>query len=243
MARSKDRVVVATVHPVEVAAGFHHSVTLLLAHDLTGPRRIANVMMRNASANICNARNSIVREFLDEETAEWLWMVDADMVFDPDTLDRLLDSAHHVSAPVVGALCYGVHEGRLFPTMYAVDYHDRETQTGPYVVRYRTFDETGKFRVDATGAACLLVHRSVLEAIRDKGFNDTYRWFQETSLNGESVGEDITFCFRAGLCGFPVHVDTTIRIGHQKTYVIDHDMYLRQRHEREHSCESQPGSA
>ena len=224
MARSRDKAVLAYVHPVDIAAGFHHSLLALVLHDMTGPRRLADILTENSSANITNARNRIVARFL-ATTADWLWMIDADMVFGADTLDRLLDSAHHVSAPVVGGLCFGVHDHRLFPTLYDL----REEDGVPHMVRWERFDTgAGKVRVSATGAACLLVHRGVLEAVYDKAPSKAYPWFQETWLGDQPMGEDVTFCLRVGAAGFPVHVDLGIQIGHQKAYVADTRMYSAQ---------------
>ena len=231
MARSKDRVVVGFVHPVDVAAGFMQSLLMLTAHDMTSSQRIADIQMENASANISNARNKIARDFLQRGKAEWLWMVDADMTFGPDTLDRLLDSAHDASHPIVGGLCFGIHDHRLFPTLYGFETDD---DGRPYTVRFNTYPDHGKLQVHATGAACLLIHRKVLQAIADateagaKFTNRAYPWFQETEMGGQPVGEDVTFCLRAGVLGFPVHVDCDIRIGHQKTVILTHDMYVDQ---------------
>jgi len=231
MARSRDRVVVAFVHPVEVAVGFMHSFQRLVLHDMTGPRRLVGVEQRNASANITNARNDATLAFLENYDAEWLWWVDADMVFEPDTLDRLLDSAHDASHPIVGALCYGAHHKRLFPTLYRF-VNDEDGK--PRTERFDTFPDAGKFQVHATGAACLLVHRSVIAAMHAAAaegrqmFTPAYPFFQETAMGDQQVGEDVTFCMRAGLLGYPVNVDCGIRIGHQKVTVLEHDDYVRQ---------------
>lgn len=237
MARSKDKVVVGIVHPVEVGAGFMQTIWMLSLRDQATSGRIADVIMENASANICNARNAIVRQFLDKGVGDWLWLVDADMVLEPDTLDRLLDSAHHLTHPIVGALCFGVHQHRLFPTLYAMQ---NDESGRPYTVRFGTFPATGKMQVHATGAACLLVHRRVLQAIRDhrdpetgRPFNPAYPWFQETAQETSSgwhpVGEDVTFCLRAGALGFPVYVDCGIEVGHQKAMILSSEMYHDQR--------------
>lgn len=241
MARSGDRVVIAYVHPTEVAVSFHSSLLGLALRDQAVSHRLADITSENASANITNARNTLVRRFLErEDQAPWLLFIDADMSFDPDLVDRLLDSAHDVSAPIVGALCFGVNLGRPFATLYRfVTDEDGRTRTE----RFESFPEKGKMQVHATGAACFIVHRRVLEAMTGlEGVDPAYPWFQETSLDGNPVGEDVTFFIRAGVLGFPVYVDCGIRVGHQKSYIVDAGMFLRQR-EREHSCESQPGSA
>jgi len=182
-------------------------------------------VQRYSSANISNARNGIVRQFLDDTQAEWLWMIDTDMVFEPDTLDRLIAEADPERAPIVGGLCFGIDEGELFPTLYDMRQDEGEQ---PTMVRYNTFPPNAMFQVIATGAACLLVHRRVFTKLREK-YPEPYTWFQEMSFGNQPMGEDITFCLRAGLDGFPVFVHTGVEIGHAKTSILTADMYAKQR--------------
>lgn len=231
MAKTSDRVVLGVVHPHEVGAAFFQTSLMTLLRDQAVSRRVADVILENSSANISNARNRIVRQFLDKGVGEWLWFVDADMSLDADTLDRLLRAAHEKSHPIVGALCFGIHEHRLFPTLYEMR---NDADGRPQTVRYNTFPPSGLMQVHATGAACLLVHRSVLVAIdeatdrRDPFTNPVYRWFQETALGDYPCGEDVTFCLRAGALGFPVHVDCSTPIGHQKACILTRDWYFDQ---------------
>jgi hypothetical protein len=80
--------------------------------------------------------------------------------------------------------------------------------------------------VDGTGAACLFIHRSVFERMAEE-FEKPWQWFQETTLNGNTVGEDMTFCLRARALGFPILVDTSIQFGHVKPRIIDENEYFR----------------
>lgn len=226
MARTADKVAIGYVHPTEVGAGFHHSLIGLLLRDIQTSRRVVAMYPHNSSANISNARNKIVAKFLDGP-ADWLLMVDADMVFEPDTLDRLLDVAHDKTYPIVGALAFGVHQDAIFPTLYFFE----DGPDGTVVTkRFDTFPPDSMFQIHATGAAFLLVHRSVFQTVLEKVPADpAYPWFQETSLpGGHGVGEDVTFCIRAGRAGFPVHVHTGIAVGHQKATILTLDKYLDQ---------------
>lgn len=222
------KVVIGYVHPTEVSAGFHDSVLALIMHDFNGARRIVDGggrISRYSSANISNARNGIVRMFLDEMQAEWLLMIDADMVFEPDAVDRLLDEAHPTRAPIVGGLCFGADEGQLFATLYDL----REGDDGkPQTIRYLAFPENAMMQVAGTGAAFLLMHRTVLQQMREK-FPEPFPWFQEGTLGGQPMGEDITFCMRAGVLGHPVYVHTGVEIGHAKTQILTAAMYRKQR--------------
>jgi len=92
----------------------------------TPPQVIAK---RCGSGDLVGARNEVVGYFLELD-AEWLWWVDADMGFGPETLSRLIATADKKTRPIVGALCFGLREFgedpetqaldfRCFPTLYA----------------------------------------------------------------------------------------------------------------------------
>lgn len=240
-ARGVGDVVVGYVHSVDVAVTFHASMLALQLFDHNGPKRTLRVnadctefacIAEYSSANVSTSRNKVVDRFLDEFDQEWLWMVDTDMVFEADVLEALLfnasgdkDSDHF--APIVGGLCFAVNQGKLEPTMYQL----REGEGGElYTVRYTTYPKDSMFQVSATGAACLLIHRSVLEALRAAHKGKTaYPYFQETQLGpGHAVGEDVTFCFRAIQAGFPVWVNTAVHIGHQKAFIADYKGHVAQ---------------
>jgi hypothetical protein len=238
--RWRHSVVLTYVHPTELSAYFMKSCDDLRTYDLRHGQHLAGRQSQVSSANISNARNNLTRQFLDETDAAWMWMVDADMVFPPETLELLLENADPVKAPIVGGLCFGIADGLLFPTLYDLRPKDGG---GHQMWRYDVWPENAMFQVAATGAACLLIHRSVLEAVRARGFNQTYPWWQETELGGYPCGEDMTFCLRAGMLGFPIHVDTGVPIGHHKSMVLDADMYRRQRaHQSPAPGPSQPGA-
>jgi len=220
-----DRVVIAYIHPGQTSAFFTNSLTVTLAADMSGPRRIVGVEQEWSSANVSQARNNVTATFLEKYDAEWLWWIDADMAWEHTALEALLKSAHPTTAPIVGGLCFGGSGDRLFPTIYQI----AETDDGLRVVRVGDYPLNTRVQCAATGAAFLLIHRTALEAIRDKGYNKTFPWFQETEMRGDPVGEDITFCLRAGQAGIPVHVDTSVHVGHHKSHLLTHELFQRQR--------------
>ncbi len=221
---SRETVVVGYVHPAEVSAFFHQSMLALALADSCGPRRIVNIVHEFSSANISHARNEIVRKFL-AGPGDWLLFVDSDMNFEPDLIEALLFNADPTKAPIVGGLCFGTNDGRLFPTLYTLARHGEEIVT----IRHTgEIPEATMMQVAATGAAALLIHRSVLAAVEAHGFNKTFPWFQETELSGRPCGEDFTFCLRAGQLGFPVYVNTAVEVGHHKSTVLDLATYAKQ---------------
>lgn len=223
--RKQQKVVAAYPHEPKLTAEFHISWDRLRQYDFDHNQRIAvggGHCPNGCGANLANGRNEIVHEFLDHHDADWLWMVDTDMTFEPDILDRLIESAHPTERPVMGALCFSWQGGgRACPTLYILR---DDGNTG----RIYNYPRNTRMRV-LTGAGCLLIHRSALEKIRDAEFSPAYPFFEWRHVGSRPVGEDITFCIRAEAIGIPVHVDTSIKCGHVKTLVVDESLYEAQR--------------
>lgn len=238
--RTQEKVVLSYLHPGLVHGAFMESVLDLLVYDTAFHRRIVSGGGRLASqagANLSAPRNGLIKRFLDYGQADWLWMVDSDMTFEPDILEKLLEFADPVKAPIVGGLCFGFDDkGDIQPTLFGLV----GDALHPKVIRYHEWPPDSMWQVAATGAACLLMHKSALERMRDHevvlpdgsrqvGFNTAFPWFQESAHEGSPVSEDITFCWRASLIGIPVHVNTAVHLGHIKDQVLTMEGYFVQR--------------
>ena len=106
-------VTVAYVHQNEVTYSWHHSMIEMVGWDLVNHGRImagGYIAMRCGSDGLVQARNKAVQHFLEDKPADWLFWVDTDMGFSPDTVDRLLEAADPVERPVVGGLCFSLRE-------------------------------------------------------------------------------------------------------------------------------------
>lgn len=226
---------VGFLHPGHYAACFAESLQDLLFADLTGPQRIVShdygkLGKQCGSGGIVSGRNQLAKVMCDESPAEWLFMVDSDMGFAPDTVDRLLEVAHPTDAPIVGALAfacktagkadlYGVRY-RAVPTLYT--FHEDEERIG--FVPMMDYPPDTLVPVAATGGACVLIHRTVLEGIRAK-YGDV--WFDTiTHPKGAVFSEDLSFCVRAAGIGAPMFVHTGIKTTHDKGFCfLDEELY------------------
>lgn len=191
----------------------------LLGACMEGKTRIRTVTARESGPNISTPRNMIVRDFLEDNLAPWLFMCDTDMWFPADAIDRLIAAADPVERPVMGGLCWSLVGGERFPTLYEL------TQKGPgklAFIRYKDWPEDQVMRVSATGAACLLMHRDALLAVEKAANDPAAPWFRETAVGAPLalMGEDMTFCLRCAAAGIPVHVHTGVRAGHMKTTML-----------------------
>ncbi|MDJ1137915.1 glycosyltransferase family 2 protein [Streptomyces iconiensis] len=214
-------VVISYVHPGWVQHTFMQSLFLAMDHDRRSDEPLVAGLLpvRFRPAGIADARNQAAAAFLAGD-GDWLWLVDTDMGFRPDTLPALLASADPDVRPVVGALCWGVLEEepddmggyttRVVPTL-----HGWADEAGVFT-EWEGPVPSGLVRVAGTGAACLLVHRSALER------GEAGAWFDPV-LDGAGtlVGEDLSFCLRLARSGAPVHVDTRVATTHQKSVWIN----------------------
>lgn len=227
-----DKVFLGFLHPGTVNTDFMVSVMNLWAYDAQHNRRLfdgGGIAHYQAGANLSKPRNMLAQQFM-ESKASWLLMVDADMTFQPNALDQLIQAADPVDRPIVGGLCFGLDGEGSAPTLYDIFQGENGE---PEVGRYRQWEPGSLMKVAGTGTAFLLVHRSVFEkfdAFEPKpgvtAFNKAFPYFQETEYFGKPIGEDLTFCFRAGFLNIPVYVDTSCLIGHIKTRELTLDNYL-----------------
>ncbi len=164
------------------------------------------------------ARNAILADWLDDTPYEWLLMVDADMLFTPGTVRKLYAAADPVERPVIGALCWTIVEKGKIPTMYKFD---KEEGTGRFgFTSYQDIPADEVLQVGATGAACLLLHRSAILRLEDRNPASRNLWFAELAVDGRLFGEDFSFCIRCNDAKVPVHVCTGARTGHVKSMIL-----------------------
>jgi hypothetical protein len=217
-------------------ATFMRSFLPTLAVDLGGEQRIwrgGYAFQQCTSAGVVEGRNEATRVFLEESDAEWLWFVDADMGWDADALEQLMAAAHPTKRPIVGGLCFGFGPitdridhaqaviKRPFPTIF--DLHEGDDDIG---FRPRWGYVPGELhQCAATGAAMLLVHRTVLEAMNERwpgGWWDRMRHPKAKKL----WGEDTSFCMRAGMLGIPVHVHAGVKTSHSKVVFVTESTFM-----------------
>lgn len=197
---------------------FTEAVTRLAAYE-TAKGRLVSVLRVQAGPLVEVGRNKLVEQFL-QTGADWLMMVDTDMVFDYDSVERLLRLADVDTAPVVGGLCFGVNqELGQFPTIY------KQVDGQPQV--QRTVPDHPVI-VDATGAAFLLTHRTIFETFRRDDYAPWFhrRFVPDTDVHeGGWLGEDISWCFHLTDKGVHVWVDPAVEAGHIKPVVVGTGTY------------------
>jgi hypothetical protein len=235
----------AFLEPDEVSTSFALSYRDLCVRDALFSQRIytkdkgpGELRLFTGAGQIAANRNKAVRAFLDGSQAEWLWFIDSDMSFTDTIVDDLVASADPTERPVMGGLCFAAlrpravaehplraHRFLIQPTIYG--WVDTDDEVG--VVPFLDYPRESIVECQATGAACLLIHRDVMEKVRAQyGESWFTEWTHPTGLKGKprTFSEDISFMFRLAACGIPVHVNTAIKTSHYKGYLyLDEDTF------------------
>ena len=223
-----------------VAGNYLDSMEDLIAHDLSGPRRLGGpVRVHGPSLGTIEGMNQIVEAHLATDR-QWLWLTDADMGFPPDTLDRLLFAAERNDAgtqraevrPMIGALVFkspfgaaGTGRGVMGEARPVILDWGTDEQGRQGFIGRRTYPENTVLRCGATGMACVIIHRSVHEAILERFGPTWHDPMPNPSFEGKLLGTDVSFFVRAGLCDKELYVHTGAVTNHQKTCWIGHESY------------------
>jgi hypothetical protein len=145
------------------------------------------------------ARNSIHEGFKNKSNLPLLVMLDSDVMFPPDFLERL--TGHGLpKLAVVG----GWYRDKNAEDHHPCVYDFVEDQDGIAVFRHRKEPGAGLERVDAMGAGCWIMTREVAEAVGDEPY----------SKNIAGGGEDFKFCRRLMELNIPLYVDWSINCAH-----------------------------
>ncbi len=204
---------------------------------------------------IARARNIVTHEALNSPDVTHLLWIDSDMVYGPDSLQRLL--SHDL--PFVGGLCFD--RRHPYKPVIAREFDDSwgyDKGTIGWIFDY----PPGKvISVDFTGGAFLLVKREVFERIRERevaaSFKENlpalpglaspaeYRAWQEDrdrryadalanysgwwDEHSDWGSEDLSLCWRARQAGYQIHVDTGLKIGHVGEVIVDEAFAQRNR--------------
>lgn len=205
----------AWIHGEDVRAAFMSSVFATLMSPAAP--LVGSFFDFGSGPLLSLARNACAEAFL-ESGQEWLWFVDSDTVFGPHVLRAMLTIADPVKRPILSAAIpvirgnanAGAQPGGPLDLAWAAF----ETAPGGELSMLSARVPLGQCQqVDAVGTGCLLIHRSVLEAIGDGPFN-------EESHGKHCIGEDLAFCRRATAKGFPIHVAGYVRVGHAKVVTL-----------------------
>lgn len=138
------------------------------------------------------ARNIIHKAYVEQGKADYLMMLDSDILFPPDVVGKLMRHGK----PVVG----GWYKDKVQKTPTVYDFINETDGVANF--RHRNSQGTGIERVDALGAGCLLMSREVAEALGKEPYD----------MNGG--GEDMKLSRKLMKMDIPLFVDWSVNCAH-----------------------------
>jgi hypothetical protein len=180
--------------------------------------------MELGDAMIYHARNRLAEKFLATE-ANWMLMIDDDII-PPVGRPGFTRSVCRLPATVQEQVLQRHVVHRLMghkKTLVGGAYFGRQ-QAGQLMASCLEYSSAAKAATDMVvpcdwvGTGCLLIHRSVFDAIKQK-FPDLapsqpgqpFDYFRPI---GQGIGEDISFCSRARQSGHMPHIDLGLQCYH-----------------------------
>lgn len=154
------------------------------------------------SMSVADNFNRIARAFLRTQ-AEWLFLVNDDHIWAPNTLKNLL--ARNVD------IVTGLYLARTFP--FAPVIFDRVSDLGLVYPRYLDKGEQGLVPIKAAGDGCLLIRRKVLEAVPDP-------WWELGNPEKDKCCHDVLFSKKVAEAGFQMYADLEVTSGHLGVFAI-----------------------
>lgn len=165
----------------------------------------------NPGSLIYVARNNLAMRAIQME-ADYVFWMDSDMVFPPDTLVRMMDFLENGNHTFVTGLYF-----RRVPPYSPVifDQLDLDGESCAWSEFHKLPDIP--FEVGACGFGCVLMKTEVIFDVQGKYGN----MFAPAGNNGE----DVAFCWRARDCGHHIFCDPSIICGHVGYSVVDDQFY------------------
>lgn len=162
------------------------------------------------SSLIYDSRNQLAEHAIKNEFDYMLWF-DSDMVFAPDTLEKLLADDKDIVAGL-----YFRRSAPFTPVLF-----DKLEITEEGICEFEnTIDYPDHlFQVAGCGFGCVLMKTDVLFDIAGK---EGGTWFTPIG----NIGEDCAFCIRARHYGYEIWCDPNVKLGHMGMNPVTESTYL-----------------
>lgn len=179
---------------------------------------VSNILMHNGDSLVTRARNKTAHDFLHNTKNEWLMFIDSDIIFQPSDIERLISH----NKPLIGGI-----------------YFKKKIPYSP-VANRKIREENGLFVMGEIGTGFMLIHRDVLEEIRERYPERTYKnegdeavgeyndFFGVGVVNNRYLSEDYYFCHLAKECGYEAYLDPSVVVRHvgRAVFPFDDESFL-----------------
>lgn len=178
------------------------------AQSLVNMRPVGEIRHAFESCSLIYKSRTDLGMLAIKEGADFVLWLDSDVIFPPDLMIDLMEDMkgrdivtgvyHMRRAPFKPVIWKTLRQGLTPDENESVDYND--------------YPKDQIFEVEGCGFGAVMMRTSVLAAVRDK--------YHELFSPVPGYGEDLSFCVRARGCGFKIHCDPRIQIGHKAATIV-----------------------
>lgn len=175
---------------------------------------------------VYDARNILANIAIKAGFDRVLW-VDSDMILERDTLKRL-NARMDEGRDFVAALAFRRRPPHI-PVIYSqiAMMEDAEGRRVPSITAYEDYPDNEVFDVAGSGFGCVMTSVELLRKVRDEyGLPFSPR---------VGFGEDISFCMMAHEVGTTLWCDSSVKVKHIGTILIDEEMYKEAKNAIQHN--------
>ena len=196
------KILIAVPSMDQVPVQFRQSLAML--------QKVGDVALSfQVSSLIYTARDALAKTAIDMG-ADYIFWLDSDMVFPPDTLVKMLETMKEKGLDILT----GVYFKRMAP--YRPVLYDEMNEDGTVYTEFKDIPD-GLFEVGGCGFGCVLMKTSVVI--------DVLATHLAMFTPMARAGEDIAFCCRRRSCGYKIIADPSIPLGHVGHRTITRDFY------------------
>lgn len=227
MLRNDETIHISFVHHGEVNAFFMAGVIDIMRQYST---TIGSYNGLQGLGLLAKTRNMAVAHFLDNTKDDWMLIIDSDEYLPIKSFKKLIDAADNWKTPIVSGLVFGVFNPldanyKPRPSIY------KESKEEGHFDVYFDYKVDSLMEVAAAGTGCLLIHRRVLEKMREDYQEQTgkdWAWFFDGPVgDNEWLSEDLSFCNRIKESGFKIHAHTGAILPHSKNIWVSEANYIK----------------
>ena len=144
----------------------------------------------------------------------YIMWIDSDMVFSPEHFEGLLNMKSDVACGI-----YKMADNKQYATVenWDIEYY-KQNGSFEFLNEDNIKTKPRYISVDYSGMGWMLVKKGVIESIEYPWFAPVWQDFGNNIK--EFTSEDVAFCRRVKEQGYDIIVDTSLVIGHEKSWVL-----------------------
>lgn len=190
------------------------SVPAVFAQSLSMLKKVGDCAVAfQIGSLVYDSRNNLAKHALSMKADFVLWL-DSDMMFEPDTLERMMAKMEERDLDILSGIYYR-RRHPFSPVLFKKLSIDENNFAN--FENYNSYPEDDIFEVEGIGFGCVLMKSDVLFDVAAQ-YKD---WFSPLGR----VGEDLSFCWRARQCGYKIFADPEIQLGHCGSQIITKGFY------------------